>query len=249
MPVTSSQKQQLTAAAIAMFGVPMGGYASWLQEQLQAANGNLQTVLDQLAAIDYFKSIYSGSPATVATKLAATYGFTSVTGGLGQNVKAFFQSNLEAGASVASLIHAANEFLMGTTEPLYADAKNLLLNKVSVASFYTDTLQGKSQDLGTLAQVLSGVSSSTDSVTSAQQKLLLSLESTGLYNTNIKTLTAAADSYTGTSTNDTVDGLGGDDNISGGNGSDHLIGGTGNDRLYGDRGADWLEGGIGNDIL
>ena len=249
MPATTTQKQQLTAAAIAMFGVPMGGYSSWLQEQLQAANGNLQTVLDQLAAIDYFKTLYSGDHATVATKLAATYGFTSVTGGLGQGVKAFFQSNLDAGASVASLIKAANDFLLNTTDPTYADAHNLLVNKVAVATFYTDTLQGKSQDLGTLAQVLSGVSSSTDSVVSAQQKLLLSLESTGLYNTNIKTLTAAADSHTGTSTNDTVDGLGGDDNISGGNGSDHLIGGTGNDRLYGDRGADWLEGGIGNDIL
>lgn len=249
MPVTSSQKQQLTAAAIAMFGVPMGGYSSWLQEQLQAANGNLQTVLDQLAAIDYFKTLYSGDHATVATKLAATYGFTSVTGGLGQGVKAFFQSNLDAGASVASLIKAANDFLLNTTDPTYADAHNLLVNKVAVASFYTDTLQGKSQDLGTLAQVLSGVSSSNDSVTSAQQKLLLSLESTGLYNTNIKTLTAAADNHTATATNDTVDGQGGDDSISGGNGSDHLIGATGNDRLYGDRGADWLEGGIGNDIL
>ena len=163
MPVTTTQKQQLTAATIAMFGVPMGGYSAWLQSQLLAANGNLQTVLDQLATIDYFKSIYSGDHSTVATKLAATYGFTSVTGGLGQDIKTFFQSNLDAGASVATLIKAANDFLLNTTNPTYADAHNLLVNKIAVATFYADTLQGSSQDLATLAKVLSGVSSSTDS--------------------------------------------------------------------------------------
>jgi Ca2+-binding RTX toxin-like protein len=249
MPITNTQKQQLTAAAIAMFGVPMGGYASWLQGQLLAANGNLQSVLDQLASLDYFKSIYSGDHATVATKLAATYGFTSVTGGLGQDIKTFFQSNLDAGASVASLINAANDFLLSTTNPTYADAHNLLVNKIAVATFYTDTLQGTSQDLVTLAKVLNGVSSSNDSVVSAQQQMLLSLESTGLYNPNIKTLNPTADIYAGTSANDAVDGQAGNDSISGGDGSDHLIGGSGNDSLYGERGADWLEGGSGNDLL
>jgi hypothetical protein len=249
MPITNTQKQQLTAAAIAMFGVPMGGYASWLQGQLLAANGNLQTVLDQLATIDYFKSIYSGDHATVATKLAATYGFTSVTGGLGQDIKTFFQSNLDAGASVASLIYAANDFLLSTTNPTYADAHNLLVNKIAVATFYTDTLQGSSQDLATLAKVLSGVSSSTDSVVSAQQQMVLSLDSTGVYSTNIKTLSPTADIQAGTSANDAIDGLAGNDSISGGDGADHLIGGSGNDSLYGEHGADWLEGGSGNDLL
>ena len=249
MSLTHTQKQQLSAAAIAMFGVPMGGYSAWLQNQLQAANGHLQTVLDQLATLDYFKSLYAGNPATVATKLAATYGFTSVTGGLGQGVKAFFQSNLEAGASVASLIRLANDFLLNTTDPAYADAKKLLTNKIAVANFYTDALQGRSQDLGTLAQVLNGVGVSQDTVLSAQQKMVLGLGSSGVYSSNIQTLTSKADNHTATSRNDSVDGLGGDDIIYGGDGADHLMGGTGNDSLYGERGADWLEGGTGNDSL
>jgi Ca2+-binding RTX toxin-like protein len=249
MPVTTTQKQQLTAATIAMFGVPMGGYSAWLQGQLEAANGNLQTVLDQLANIDYFKSIYSGDNATVATKLAATYGFTSVTGGLGQSVKTLFQNSLDAGASVAALINTANNFLLTNTDPTYADARNLLLNKVAVATFYTDNMQGNSQDLGALSKVLAGVGVSQDTVLTAQQQLLLALGSNGLYNTTIKSLTSGADNVVGTNDKDAIDGLTGDDTIQGGDGADHLLGSGGHDKLYGDRGADWLEGGTGNDRL
>ena len=249
MPLNNSQKQQLTAATIAMFGVPTGGYAGWLENQLQAANGNLQTVLDQLASLDYFKSIYSGDHTAVATKLAATYGFTSVTGGLGQAVQSFFKDNLDAGASVAALIGAANDFLLSTSNPVYADARQLLSNKITVANFYTDNLQGNSQDLATLAKVLTGVSASADSVLSAQQQLVLSLGNTGLYNASTQTLTGSADTFSGTSANDTADGQAGNDILNGGDGADHLIGGSGNDKLDGGRGADWLEGGTGNDEL
>lgn len=249
MPLNNSQKQQLTAATIAMFGVPTGGYAGWLENQLQAANGNLQTVLDQLASLDYFKSIYSGDHTAVATKLAATYGFTSVTGGLGQDIQTFFKNNLDAGVSVAALIGAANDFLLSTTNPVYADARQLLSNKITVANFYTDNLQGNSQDLATLAKVLTGVSASADSVLSAQQQLILSLGNTDLYNASTQTLTGSADTFTGTSGNDTADGQAGNDILNGGDGADHLIGGSGNDKLDGGRGADWLEGGTGNDEL
>jgi hypothetical protein len=77
----------------------------------------------------------------------------------------------------------------------------------------------------------------------------LSLDSTGVYSTNIKTLSPTADIQAGTSANDAIDGLAGNDSISGGDGADHLIGGIGNDNLYGEHGADWLEGGSGNDLL
>lgn len=249
MSITNTQKQHLSAAAIAMFGVPMGGYSAWLQEQLQAANGNLQTVMDQLASLDFFKARFSGDHAAVATNLAAIYGFTSVTGGLGQGVKDFFQSNLQAGATAATLIRQANDFLLDTTDPVYADAQKLLINKITVASFYTDALQGQSQDLGVLTKVLDGVGVSQDTVLTAKQQVVLSLGSHGIFNTNITTLTSGADKHTGTSRNDSIDGLSGDDNISGGNGADRLIGGAGNDQLFGERGPDWLEGGTGNDRL
>lgn len=55
MNINNTQKDQLAAAGIAMFGVPMGGYSGMLESMLDGAGGNMQSVINQLADLPYFK--------------------------------------------------------------------------------------------------------------------------------------------------------------------------------------------------
>jgi len=249
MALSNSQKNQLNAAAISMFGVPMGGYSGWLESSLKENGGDLSAVLNTLAATPYFQSQYSGTQDAVATKMAAAYGFLSVTGGLGQQVKEFFFSNLKAGVSIPSLFDQANDFLMSTTNPVYSDAKALLVNKISVANFYTYSGGGDSQDLGTLQQVLSTVGVSASTVISAQIQIASAAAATGPTNSTVTFGTSGNDVVTGTNGNDNYDTLGGNDTVDGADGNDRIVGGIGNDTLRGGRGQDTLVGGSGNDLL
>ena len=237
MSLSNTQKDQLAAAGIAMFGVPMGGYSGMLESMLENSAGNMQSVINQLAELPYFKSLFPGDNTAVATKLAKAYGFDSVTGGLGQQVKDFFSTQLNNGASVPQLIKIANDFLFSTTAPEYADTKALFLNKIAVANFYTYGLQIGSQDLNELQQAIASVNSSSDSVLSAKITL-------------VETHTPPPISGTPPSDgNDVIIGTDGNNNFSGGIGNDSLDGGAGNDTLFGNSGNDILKGGKGRDIL
>ncbi len=249
MSLSNTQKDQLAAAGIAMFGVPMGGYSGMLENMLNNSGGNMQSVINQLAELPYFKSLFPGDTTAVATKLAKAYGFDSVTGGLGQQVKDFFSSQLNNGATVPQLIKIANDFLFSTTAPEYADTKALFLNKVAVANFYTYGLLNNSQDLNALKQAIANVGVSQDSVASAKLLLATELANGNKFNPTSTQLTDAADTYTGTDGNDNVDGLMGDDKMDGGKGNDKLTGGIGNDTLSGGPGLDVLIGGSGADVL
>jgi hypothetical protein len=154
MSVDNYQREQLAAAGIVMFGVPMGGYSGMLESMLEGAHGDMQPVLNQLAELPYFKSLFAGDNLTVATKLAAAYGFTSVGGGLGQQVKDFFLNDLNNGTTIPQLVKMANDFLFDTVSPDFAEAKALLMNKIAIANFYTYELQGNSLDLTELQTAL-----------------------------------------------------------------------------------------------
>ena len=246
MAVSNTQKDQLAAAGIVMFGVPMGGYSGMLESMLTGANGSVQSVIDQLAALPYFKSQFAGDNNAIAGKLANAYGLTPTNGGLGQQVKDFFLNNLNNGSSVPLLIKMANDFLFETTSPVYADTKALLMNKIAVGNFYTYDLQENSQNLAELQQAISTVSISPDSVASAKVQLALL---SGKFNTKATSLTDGADTYTGTDNNDNVDGIVGNDKLDGGKGSDRLVGNVGDDTLLGGPGLDLLIGGSGADML
>ncbi|TAN50490.1 MAG: hypothetical protein EPN21_08725 [Methylococcaceae bacterium] len=62
-------------------------------------------------------------------------------------------------------------------------------------------------------------------------------------------MTADANSFTGTPLNDRLLALDGNDSIHGADGRDSLVGGTDHDTLVGGDGNDTLDGGVGNDIL
>lgn len=171
MTVDNYQKEQLAAAGIVMFGVPMGGYSGMLEAMLNGANGNMQPVLDQLAELPYFKSQFAGNNLTVATKLAAAYGFTSVNDGLGQQVKDIFLNDLNHGSTIPQLVKMANDFLFNTVSPVYADAKALLMSKIAIANFYTYELQGNSMDLVELQQVLLEVGVAVENIVSPMVQL------------------------------------------------------------------------------
>ena len=249
MALTNTQKIQLNAAAITMFDVPMGGYADWLETSLEGNGGNLLPVLTTLAATPYFMSQYAGTQDSVATKMAAAYGFLSVTGGLGQQVKQYFLSNLQGGVSIPSLFNQANDFLTSTSDPLYADAKALLVNKINVANFYTYGVRGDSQDLATLQQVISTVGVSASTVISAKIQLASHAGAAGPANSAVTLLTSDNDVFTGSDGDDNIDALGGNDSVAGAAGNDRLVGGIGNDTLDGGLGQDILVGGSGNDTL
>ena len=246
MSLSNTQKDQLAAAGIAMFGVPMGGYSGMLESMLENSAGNMQSVINQLAELPYFKSRFAGDTTAVATKLAKAYGFDSVTGGLGQQVKDFFSTQLNNGASVPQLIKIANDFLLSTTAAEYADTKALFLNKIAVANFYTYGLLIGSQDLNELQQAIASVNSSSDSVLAAKITLVETLTpppvSEGKPNDG-------NDVIIGTDGNDHFSGGIGNDSLDGGAGNDSLDGGAGNDTLLGNSGNDILKGGKGRDIL
>lgn len=245
MSITNAQRDQITAATIIMFGIPSGGFAEVLESILNTRNGDSAQLIQDLANLPAFQSLFAGTPDAVATKLANAYGFASTTGGLGQQIKTFFLDNIQAGLSVSALIHAANEFFLTTTNTVFTDARSAFLNKIEVANFYTYGLQGQSQDVAILQQVLNGVSGSASSVASA--KLLLA--QTAANDTPTQTLTAGVDNYFGTTGPDRIDALVGNDNLDGGDGNDFLQGGIGNDAVKGGRGRDVLLGGSGDDTL
>lgn len=249
MNISNTQKDQLAAAGIVMFGVPMGGYSGMLESMLDGTGGNMQSVINQLADLPYFKSLFAGDNSTIATKLAASYGFSSTVGGLGQQVKDFFSTQLNNGVTVPQLFKIANDFLFSTNAPEYADTKALLMNKIAVANFYTYGLQGNSQDLNALKQAIATVGVSKDTVASAQIQLATELANGNKFNANVTTLTDSADTYTGTDANDNVNGGIGNDTLDGGGGNDKLVGDSGNDILKGGKGQDVLIGGAGADQL
>lgn len=249
MSLSNTQKDQLAAAGIAMFGVPMGGYSGMLESMLENSAGNMQSVINQLAELPYFKSRFAGDTTAVATELAKAYGFDSVTGGLGQQVKDFFSTQLNNGASVPQLIKIANDFLFSTNAPEYADTKKLFLNKIAVANAYTYDFGFTSQDLNELKQAIASVNTSDDSVASIRIEHANKFIDGNKFNPQVTTLTSAADTFTGTDANDNVNGGIGNDTLDGGGGNDKLAGDSGNDILKGGKGQDVLIGGAGADRL
>lgn len=245
MPLTTTQRDQLNAATIAMFGIPNAGFVDFLESLLTQRGGNVQAVIEDLAALDVFKNLYRGTADEAATTLASAFGFNSTQGGVGQQVKALFADSINSGASLAQLIFMANDFLLNTTNPVFADAQALLKNKLEVANFYTHGLEGRSQDFAVLQSIMASVNSSKSTVGSA--KLLLANLPEGA--TATQSLTSGADVFLGTNGDDRVDGLAGNDVLNGANGNDYLVGGIGNDTLNGERGRDILVGGGGDDTL
>jgi len=61
--------------------------------------------------------------------------------------------------------------------------------------------------------------------------------------------TAAADTWSGNSSDNAYDGMAGNDVLNGGDGNDTVFGGTGDDTITGGEGNDTLDGGAGNDTL
>ncbi len=232
-----------------MFGAPSGGYSSFLESALESAGGNLATVMANLANLDAFKSQYAGSHDAIATKMAAVYGFSSVSGGVGQTVKDFITGQLDGGVSISGLFGVINDYLIGTSNPIFADAKALLLNKINVANFYTYDMQGGSLDIPTLQQVITSVGVSASTVVSANVQIATTLNNTAVFNPTVATLTAGNDTYVGTNGNDNADGSSGTDAMDGSDGNDRLVGGVGNDTLLGGKGLDLLIGGSGDDRL
>ncbi len=247
--ITNTQKEQLAAAGIVMFGVPMGGYSGMLESMLDGAGGNMQSVINQLADLPYFKSLFAGDNGTIATKLAASYGFSSTVGGLGQQVKDFFSTQLNNGVTVPQLIKIANDFLFSTNAPEYADTKKLFLNKIAVANAYTYDFKNTSQDLNELKQAIASVGVSDDSTVSARIELFRKFVGGNKFNPQVTTLTSGADTFTGTHANDNVNGGTGNDTLDGGGGNDKLVCDGGNDILKGGKGQDVLIGGTGADQL
>jgi hypothetical protein len=117
--------------------------------------------------------------------------------------KAAIEFVLNSGGTRADVILQAQTFLaaLDTADPTFGEPAAAYQNKVTVATYHTVTLE-RDGDIDALQNAVSGVDSTADSVTTAQNNL--ASQSTGGTSTN---LTDKLDTVSGTTSNDTVNGI------------------------------------------
>ncbi|BBP44300.1 beta strand repeat-containing protein [Thiosulfativibrio zosterae] len=210
MAITAAQRLDIIKATVSVFGIAPAGYMTALTSIYEAVGGNLTaftTALTNTAAYQsasFYPSYLTN--AEVATKMAAAFALSDTTTPAGQAAYDYFLANLNAGASAGSLFAAAQQFLDTTTDTAFATAKATLANKAAVAEYYTVTQAATGTDLGVLASVVSGVTSTTDVSTAAAMAAVISTTA-GAASGQTFTLTTGADNITGTANNDTFSGL------------------------------------------
>lgn len=222
MAITTTEQTSILNLVVSMFNAAPGAANLTSIVAYYEANGkSLTTLANALASSTAFTDQFAGLVTNegVATKMAANFGLT--IGTAYTNAYNYFVGELAAGKTKAAIMLAANNYLTSTTyDPMFADAAATLTNKTTVAYDYSVTKQLSGATMTALQAAVSGVDATAASVTTK-----IAAATTG----TTQSLTAAADTLTGTTGNDTFigDNTGTDtsstaDTIDGGNGTDTL---------------------------
>ncbi|MDR0780817.1 MAG: hypothetical protein LBF16_09000 [Pseudomonadales bacterium] len=200
MPITVSQRNDLVGLAVTMFKAAPGIDA--LNDVVSAYEGgaSLANLATYLTTLPEFRQVYPTSLTAqeFANRLADYLLPASVAVPAADRAWAvnWAVDLLNAGQSRASVLLLAQQELRAATNPSFTAAKNLMTNRIAVATYYSVDKEQPTTSLDALQSVLNNVTADAASVQAAKNQIDQNLFGV-TYN-----LTTGADTLTGTSGND-----------------------------------------------
>lgn len=204
MAVTAETRNAIIELVVTAYNAAPG--TTLLTELVEAVDGgaSLADVATTLTTSSTFNGLYPTFQTTTefANELLDNLVPSATTEARAEGVAAI-EFVLNSGGTRADVILQAQTFLAGlsTEDPAFGEPASAFQNKVTVATYYTVTLE-RDGDIDALQNAVSGVDSTEESVTSAQGTL--DGQSTGGTTTN---LTDKLDTVSGSTSNDTVNGI------------------------------------------
>lgn len=238
MAITATQQREFLKIGVGLYGAALGSDYLNLFARVSEAGFSISQIYAALMA-DPFSQQASLYPAYLtndqfADRLVKNATGNILTGDALAQAKAIVTGQLNAGKTRAEAAQYFVDQLDSATETdaSFGTAAKLFDNRVTVASYYSIDKGLSSSSLGTLQTVVSGVTNTTDVSTTAALDQVLA--GSGSISGQAFTLTTGVDIKTGTAANDTFDGsvnangtatLTSVDQLNGGEGTDTLIGG------------------------
>jgi len=238
MAITATQQREFLKIGVGLYGAALGSDYLNLFARVSEAGFSISQIYAALMA-DPFSQQASLYPAYLtndqfADRLVKNATGNILTGDALAQAKAIVTGQLNAGKTRAEAAQYFVDQLDSATETdaSFGTAAKLFDNRVTVASYYSIDKGLSSSSLGTLQTVVSGVTNTTDVSTAAALDQVLA--GSGSISGQAFTLTTGVDIKTGTAANDTFDGsvnangtatLTSVDQLNGGEGTDTLIGG------------------------
>jgi S-layer protein len=195
MALTATEQTNLMNLVVSMFNAAPGKQYFDLISDFYEANGrSLHNTANWLAGTGAFQSLY---PSFLTSQQFAT-AFLSTLGLEGNQAAVdYIVGQDNAGVNRGTIILQAEQLLLASNSATYAQAKELLLNRIEVATYYTVTKGLSDPDLSDLRDVLVGVTS--DDATVLAAKAVIDAAATAGKSYELK---AGPDTILGTTGND-----------------------------------------------
>jgi hypothetical protein len=189
MSITATERTQIVELTTLMFNAAPGAtYLSQIVALYEANGHNLSVLADQLASTSIYQSMNPSfqTAAEFATKFLTPLGLQGDA-----FATSWITSQLNAGVSKQQVAYAAMQALMNldpNASAQYQAAKAVLVNKTTVAEYYSATLLGAATDLATLQNVIAPVTSDVATVQSTENALSAAAGQTFTLTTGIDNL-------------------------------------------------------------
>lgn len=196
--VTTQERTNILKLVAGMFNAAPGAtYLNEFTDAYVALNKDLGALAAGLGQTGAFQAMYPSflTAEEFANKFLDTLGLKANT-----EAQDWVKAKVNAGENFASVIFQALVAIDASTADDFKAAREQLANKATVAEHYSVTLQASSDDLAALQNVVAKVTDDPKSVEAAN-------EANAGGNGQTFTLTAGADTITGTAGNDTINAL------------------------------------------
>ncbi|MER0215028.1 MAG: hypothetical protein DU481_02275 [Nitrosomonas sp.] len=181
MAINDTQKADILKVVAGLFnGAPGGTYLSELANFV-SDGGTVQQLSNLLSSNAVFVTNILAGKVTVEDQVGILMDHFGVTAdsdpaSAGSLAHDYFHDRIEAGDNIGDIVYDAVTFLSATTDPVFAEAKTLLENKVKVADAFSKV--NNSTDFSLLTQVLNGVTG-TAAYSDAEVQAILNAISSG----------------------------------------------------------------------
>jgi len=212
-PITSTQQTEILQLVVGIFGAAPGAdYMNEFAAYITTSGASIGALSDALMNTSAATSstLYPNylTASAFATKFVDNLVGSTVTATQKADAASYIESQLNAGHTRGEMVWWAINALanVDAANADWGTAHTQLLNKVTVASYYTITQGLTSTDLGTLQSVVSSVTSTAASITAAEAAI--DNGTIGGSNGGLTiSLTSAADQPTMSIYNDTISSL------------------------------------------
>ncbi|MDB5870740.1 MAG: hypothetical protein JWQ07_182 [Ramlibacter sp.] len=259
MTISAQERTSIIQLAVAMLDVAPGAtYLATLSAALEANGHSMSALAVEVANSTQYQSLY---PVTQSASAFAAAFLTPL--GLQANATAlgYVNAQFAAGVNKGQIVYDAITALNNSSAPEFADAKAVLANETTVATYYSVTLGATGTDLSVLHHVIDTVTASPSSVAAAIAAMAPPppppppppapppAPAPAPSGQHVINLTSANDTYTIGAGDFRINGLGGDDTITTGSGRNTVVTVAGNDTITTGGGADIIQAGDGNNTI